>query len=57
MEFGISFFPNVGQEEKSGHDYWGEASKQLAIYTDLGKPIVSIQRAPRASSYFWKSEG
>ena len=25
MEFGISFFPNVGPDEKSGAQYWGEA--------------------------------
>ena len=36
MEFGISFFPNVGPEEKSGQDYWGEALSLVDLCDPLG---------------------
>ena len=36
VEFGISFFPNVGPEEKSGAHYWDEA---LAL-VDLKMPGI-----------------
>jgi len=36
MEFGISFFPNVGPDEKSGEAYWGEALDLVGICDELG---------------------
>jgi alkanesulfonate monooxygenase SsuD/methylene tetrahydromethanopterin reductase-like flavin-dependent oxidoreductase (luciferase family) len=36
MEFGISFFPNVGPEEKSGADYWNEALGLVDLCDPLG---------------------
>ena len=36
MEFGISFFPNVGPEEKSGAHYWDEALALVDLYDSLG---------------------
>jgi len=36
MEFGISFFPNVGPEEKSGQDYWGEELSLVDLCDPLG---------------------
>ena len=36
MEFGISFFPNVGPEEKSGADYWREALELVDMCDELG---------------------
>lgn len=36
MEFGISFFPNVGPEEKSGAQYWGEALELVGMCDALG---------------------
>ncbi len=36
MEFGISFFPNVGPEDKSGMDYWDEALQLVDLCDPLG---------------------
>ena len=36
MEFGISFFPNVGPEEKSGAEYWDEALALVDLCDPLG---------------------
>lgn len=36
MEFGISFFPNVGPVEKSGRDYWHEALSLVDLCDPLG---------------------
>jgi len=36
MEFGISFFPNVGPDEKSGADYWREALELVDMCDELG---------------------
>ena len=36
MEFGISFFPNVGPEEKTGADYWNEALSLVDLCDPLG---------------------
>tara|TARA_B100000674_G_scaffold11951_1_gene8861 strand:- start:26762 stop:27820 length:1059 start_codon:yes stop_codon:yes gene_type:complete len=36
MEFGISFFPNVGPDEKSGQDHWGEALSLVDLCDSLG---------------------
>ena len=36
MEFGISFFPNVGEAEKSGWDYWNEALSLVDLCDPLG---------------------
>jgi alkanesulfonate monooxygenase SsuD/methylene tetrahydromethanopterin reductase-like flavin-dependent oxidoreductase (luciferase family) len=36
MEFGISFFPNVGPREKSGAQYWDEALQLVDLCDALG---------------------
>ena len=36
MEFGISFFPNVGPEEKSAAEYWAEALQLTEIADQIG---------------------
>ena len=36
MEFGISFFPNVGPDEKSGAEYWEEALGLVDLCDPLG---------------------
>lgn len=36
MDFGISFFPNVGEDEKTGRDYWGEALDLVGLCDELG---------------------
>lgn len=36
MEFGISFFPNVGEAEKSGWNYWNEALSLVDLCYPLG---------------------
>ncbi len=36
MKFGISFFPNVGPEDKSGMDYWDEALQLVDLCDPLG---------------------
>ena len=36
MEFGISFFPNVGPEDKSAQDYWDEALQLVDLCDPLG---------------------
>ena len=36
MEFGISFFPNVGEAEKLGWDYWNEALSLVDLCDSLG---------------------
>jgi alkanesulfonate monooxygenase SsuD/methylene tetrahydromethanopterin reductase-like flavin-dependent oxidoreductase (luciferase family) len=36
MEFGISFFPNVGPAEKSAETYWREALELVDLCDDLG---------------------
>lgn len=36
MEFGISFFPNVGEAEKTGRDYWNEALSLVELCDPLG---------------------
>ena len=36
MEFGISFFPNVGPEDKSAQDYWDEALSLVDMCDSLG---------------------
>ena len=36
MQFGISFFPNVGPEEKSGAQYWDEALQLVDLCDPLG---------------------
>jgi len=36
MEFGISFFPNVGPDDKSAMDYWDEALQLVDLCDPLG---------------------
>lgn len=36
MEFGISFFPNVAEDEKTGRDYWNEALSLVDLCDDYG---------------------
>ncbi len=36
MEFGIQFFPDVGPQEKSGQDYWGDALRLCDHFDELG---------------------
>jgi alkanesulfonate monooxygenase SsuD/methylene tetrahydromethanopterin reductase-like flavin-dependent oxidoreductase (luciferase family) len=36
MEFGISFFPNVGPEDKSAMEYWDEALQLVDLCDPLG---------------------
>lgn len=36
MEFGISFFPNVGPSEKSAAQYWSDALQLVDLCDDLG---------------------
>ncbi len=36
MEFGISFFPNVGPREKSAARYWDEALQLVDLCDELG---------------------
>jgi alkanesulfonate monooxygenase SsuD/methylene tetrahydromethanopterin reductase-like flavin-dependent oxidoreductase (luciferase family) len=36
MEFGISFFPNVSEDEKTGRDYWNEALSLVDLCDDYG---------------------
>ena len=36
MDFGISFFPNVGPDDKSAMDYWDEALQLVDLCDPLG---------------------
>lgn len=36
MEFGISFFPNVAEDEKTGRDYWNEALSLVDLCDEYG---------------------
>jgi hypothetical protein len=40
MEFGVQFFPDIGPEEKSGHDYFREAL-DLAEEAEISGSLIS----------------
>ena len=36
MKFGIQFFPDVGPDEMSAADYWGESLQLVDLCDELG---------------------